>query len=160
MKEISLGRGKFAKVNDDVFDEISKLKWTWDSRYAVNRVQCGGVTKKIYMHKVINNTPDGMDTDHINGDKLDNRRENLRSSTRGQNNSNMPKISKKCISSYKGVTLDKRSSNGKWRAEIKFNGKRHYLGVYDKEEDAAMAYNAKAKEFFGEFSKQNFFIRN
>lgn len=152
-KEIELGRGKKTIVDDDMYDFLTRWRWTWDNRYACRRYTENGKTKKVYMQKVVNNTPKGMDTDHINCDKLDNRKENLRSVTRSQNNANMPKIQKKCSSRFKGVCWHKQRN--KWKAEIKVNGVRKHLGVFINEADAATAYNEAAKQNFGEFAKLN-----
>lgn len=158
MKEMILFGCHVVTVDEDMFDFLSQWKWSFDGRYAyrreaISRENGKNKYKKVYMQKVVNNTPDGMDTDHINRNKLDNRKSNLRSATRGQNNANRPKILKKCESRFKGVALDKR--NGIWRAEIKDNGVRKYLGVFKTEEDAAIAYNEAAKQIFGEFAILN-----
>lgn len=88
--------------------------------------------------------------DHINGIRSDNRLCNLRACTRNENLFNMSRSSKN-TSGYKGVTR----VNGKWKAGIKAMGKSVYIGAFDKKDDAARAYNEKAKEFFGEFAKLN-----
>lgn len=87
------------------------------------------------MHAVIAGTPKGMDTDHINGNGLDNRRCNLRIVTARQNqqNQNIQKSSK-----YPGVHWQKDAR--KWRAQIRVNGKQQYLGYYDDEETAGIVY--------------------
>ena len=86
--------------------------------------------------------------DHINGDPLDNRIENLREATIQQNGCNRGK-NKNNSSGYKGVTWHK--ANKKWLAQIMHNGKNIYLGCFDLLEDAAEAYQAKAKELHGEY---------
>jgi hypothetical protein len=91
--------------------------------------------------------------DHINGDKLDNRIENLREATKAQNNRNVG--SKGGSSKYCGVAWCK--SKNKWEAYITFNRKKKHLGRYSEEIDAAMAYNKAAIEMFGEFAKLNEF---
>lgn len=91
--------------------------------------------------------------DHDNRDKLDNRIENLRDCpTRGHNTINSPPRSDN-TSKYKGVTWHKNV--GKWHCSVFKSGKRHYVGIYDKIEDAALAYNNKATELFGEFAYLN-----
>lgn len=95
--------------------------------------------------------------DHINHDTLDNRRQNLRVVTRRQNQANMRKCSKATSSKYKGVSWDK--SRNKWMAALgpKVEGKtrRIHLGRFDREEDAALAYNKGASALFGVFAKLN-----
>ena len=106
----------------------------------------------IYMHRVVMNTPDGMETDHISMNTLDNRRENLRQCTRAENSANKKKYSTN-TSGYKGVTWHKAAN--KWRAQITINYKNHILGQFDKIEDAAKAYNEAAKNRLGEFARLN-----
>ena len=88
--------------------------------------------------------------DHIDGDQLNNNIENLRAVTLSQNQWNRKKI-KITSSKYKGVT--KRSK--KWEVCIKINKKSIYLGLFNSEIDAAIAYNEKAIELFGEYAKLN-----
>ena len=92
--------------------------------------------------------------DHINHDKLDNRRENLRLCTHAENMQNVPNYSRG-KSKYKGVSFDDRKRVKKWRALIVFEKKQIYLGMHLTEEDAAIAYNEKATELFGEFACLN-----
>lgn len=87
--------------------------------------------------------PDGMMVDHINLDKADNRIENLRLVNKSGNAQN---------SRWKGFWLDTRS--GKWRAQIKINGKCKHLGLYDTEEDARKSY-LKAKSELHKFASSN-----
>jgi hypothetical protein len=103
------------------------------------------------MHRLIMNTPKGMDTDHINGDSLDNRRCNLRICTHAQNQRNLKKILGN--NKYKGVSLFKKTQ--KWRARIQINRMGLHLGYFDTEEEAAKAYNEAAEKHFGEFSRIN-----
>src|SRR5690606_41262750 len=101
------------------------------------------------MHRLINNTPDNMHTDHINNVRLDNRKSNLRSCTLAQNNRNTrPKHNSS--SRFKGVTL----VGDKALYQIR-KGSINYRGVFDNEVDAAISYNDKAKELFGEFAFLN-----
>lgn len=89
--------------------------------------------KTIFMHRIINNTPEGMFTDHINRNKLDNRKENLRTVTEKQNKYNRP-VQKNNSSGYAGVHFDKNKK--KWCASISINNKTKYLGRYINKEDA------------------------
>lgn len=108
----------------------------------------------VSMHRMI--IGGWSDVDHINGNPLDNRKCNLRTATRNQNEWNKPKNKsargKPCTSKYKGVSLQ---STGKWQALIKRNGILYHLGQFHNEEDAARAYNAKAVELSGEFTWVN-----
>ena len=134
------------------------------------------------MHRVIMDPPKGMDIDHINGDTLDNRKENLRICTRSQNAQNK-KLRRDSASGYKGVHEQKKPIKRKYVS--KKTGKVTYyyympkkrfqayvgdpdwrkkglknnhikLGYYATAEQAARAYDKKAKELFGEFAYLNF----
>ena len=106
------------------------------------------------LHRIIINAKPGEIVDHINLNKLDNRRCNLRIVTREQNRQNCSgNKPKNPDSKYKGVTREKWA--GKWRASINPNKKPINLGNYDTEEAAAEAYNVAAKKYFGEFGYQN-----
>lgn len=94
-----------------------------------------------------------MYIDHINGDPLDNRIENLRECTRRQNNSNRKVNGKNNTSSYKGVKYSK--PHNKWVAQVGGSENRRYLGLFDSALDAAIAYNSAAKELYGEFARLN-----
>ena len=89
--------------------------------------------------------------DHIDGNRLNNRLENLRECTAAQNSQNA-KLSKANKSGFKGVYSQ---AGGRWYARIAANGKSHYLGLFDSAEDAAKAYDAVARKLHGEFSKTN-----
>jgi len=139
MKRIRLTQGKFVLVDNSDFEWLSQWKWSLDkdgyvirSFYARNDNN-EPITKHWSMHRLINNTPDGLDTDHINRNKLDNRRSNLRSVTNQQNQFNLP-LSKINKSGYKGVFwVEDRK---KWQARIGFNNKSYNLGRYSSLEDA------------------------
>ena len=143
MKKIKLTQGKFALVDDKDFDWLNQFKWCVNSkRYVMNR----GST----MHKMIMQPPEGYQVDHINGDRFDNRRSNLRLCTVSQNCAN--RVSRiKPKSGYRGVTW--HSTTKKWRACIKVRQKKISLGLYFKRQQAAQAYNQAAKQYFGEFAR-------
>lgn len=96
--------------------------------------------------------PKGMVTDHINGNKLDNRRENLRVCTQQENSRNR-KIAKHNKCGFKGVIWD--DGRKKWRAQLRHGGKTINAGRYETKELAAMAYNQRAATLFGIFAKLN-----
>lgn len=99
-----------------------------------------------------------VEIDHINRNKLDNRIDNLRSCTRGQNNANATKKNRlgSPTSAYKGVHFRPEwGSAGKWVAQIVCEGQHHWLGGFDFEDEAALAYNAAAIHHFGEFARLN-----
>ena len=93
--------------------------------------------------------------DHINRIKTDNQVSNLRYATPQQNQMNRAKaIGKQTSSQFKGVAFVKK--NGKWKAYIRFNNKQIYLGYFSEEEEAALAYDLKAQELFGQYAVLNF----
>ena len=91
MKKIKLSKGKYALVDDKDYDQLSKVSWHFNDLYATRGLVSDGKLKTIYLHRFIANTPKGMETDHINQNKLDNRRENLRICTSSQNRTNKGK---------------------------------------------------------------------
>lgn len=87
------------------------------------------------MHRVIVDAPDGLQVDHVNGDRLDNRRANLRLVTQAQNSQNHG--ARGGASLFRGVYW--HSQRQRWMAQVKMAGKRHYLGLFDSEQAAARA---------------------
>lgn len=137
------------EIDDEDFPIV--LAHTWHiSYYGYVATHVNGIA--VTLHKLIMNTPTGMDTDHVNGNKLDNTKFNLRICTRSQNNCNQkPQIGR--TSQYKGVCWFKWTS--KWRAYIMINKKRIHLGYFKNEEEAAIAYNVAAVELYGEYARLN-----
>ncbi|MMZ67947.1 hypothetical protein D1872_305870 [compost metagenome] len=92
MREIPLTQGKVAIIDDEDFEKVSAYKWCYSSTigYAVSRKVVNGKRQPVLMHRLILDAPPGLVTDHINHDKLDNRKANLRLCTRHENNRNMP----------------------------------------------------------------------
>lgn len=106
--------------------------------------------KSMRIHLIV--FPSTSFIDHINGDKLDARRSNLREATRSQNGAN--RIPKKSSSSkFMGVAW--YSLSGKWRTQITFEGKVRHVGYFTNEVDAAKAYDAAALKYHGEFARIN-----
>lgn len=128
-------------------ERIMSKKWYKNKNMAV----VSGLQEKL--HVFIMNTPEKYETDHVNGNVLDNRRSNLRICTHQQNLCNQKKRSQKTSSQYKGVSLNKRLN--KYAAYVSCFGKRYQLGVFENEMDAALAYNSKADQLFGEYARLN-----
>lgn len=159
MKKIKLTQGKYALVDDEDFEHLNQWKWCFTAAggYAIRSQHIGYFSgkrkvKRIWMHRVINKTPAGLDTDHVNGNGVDNRKNNLRSATRSQNHMNR-KSRPGSVSKYKGVYLDKRFGN--WVAQIRLNNKSTHIGSFKTEAAAAKAYNKEALKHFGSFAKLN-----
>ncbi len=164
MKQIPLTRGHFALVDDDDYDYL--MQWKWHSffndhtntYYAARRQDEDGKRKTIFMHKILLNSI-GRQTfvDHKDHDTLNNQRSNLRLATYSQNSANR-KSKNGASSKYLGVYWHKYI--GKWYCNIKkegiTGGKQMHIGYFDNEEDAAKAYDEKAKEFHKEFANLNF----
>lgn len=158
MKFLPLTQGQIAIVDDDVYAKLSCFKWSLHGDgYAARGYNSNKriVIVKLH-HEVIGKPTEGYEVDHINGDKLDNRKDNLRFVTHQQNMWNRGKLktNSSFASKYIGVTW--RHERNKWRSRITLpNGKRMYLGSFEKEEDAAKAYNDAAKKYRGQYAKLN-----
>jgi hypothetical protein len=154
MREIKLTRGKVVIVDDKDFETLSVFKWFCGSDgYAHRwlRVSEGATKHKlVHMHRVVINAPIGMDVDHKNYDKLDNRSENLRICTRSQNIARAHPHSK---NGYKGIWLHKPTN--KWVAHIWYGGKNHNLGCFKTASEAAMAYQNSANEIYKDYAYKN-----
>lgn len=147
MKRIALTQGKYALVDDEDYERLVQHKWYYNRGYAVR-----GASPKILMHRVVNETPEGKETDHINMDKLDNRKSNLRTATRKQNAVNRGTQSNN-TSGYKGVSWHKGSR--KWCAYIIKDKKTKFLGYFKDKKQAALAHDNAALAAFGEFAVLN-----
>lgn len=159
MKLIELSQGKQAIVDDEDYEWLSQWKWCFDNKGYARRSQYLGYvngkqkTATTLMHRQITGNVHGMQVDHINGNKLDNRRSNLRLCTHTENMRNS-RSSVGSYSKYKGVWLDRRVN--KWAARICCgNRKRVGLGYFSVESEAAEAYNAAAKKYHGKFARLN-----
>lgn len=165
MKKVPLhGRatGKFFLVDDEDYNLVSQFRWSLSRNgYATAKIPTRMRDKyhasrtraqRLLMYDSLD---DKSVVDHINRDKLDNRKSNLRICSIQENNMNKGKTNFKrkqsITSKYKGVWWDRN----RWRTAITVKGKKIYLGRYDKEEDAARAYNAAAIKYCGEFSYVN-----
>ncbi len=173
-KSIELEGGLIAWVSPQ--DEgLGRMGWRakksgkgkWHHYYAVHSYRIAGERGEYYLHNLVwekmNATilPKGFLVDHINQDKLDNRRENLRLASRSDNEANKRKrrtqSGGKTTSQYKGVTKMSDGLRSKpWRATITFEHKQTALGTFEHEIDAARAYDKAALEIYGEFSFINF----
>lgn len=154
---VPLTRGRVAIIDKSDAYLVASSNWSAmktgrDKFYAKrNRlVGDGPGPKAVLMHRIILSPPDGMVIDHINGDSLDNRRENLRIARQADNCRNS-KMRSDNTSGLKGVFWDKYT--GRWMAAIGYQGKFHNLGRFDAPEDAKAAYDEAASNMFGEFAR-------
>ena len=166
----SSNRGKFfAFVDDELYNELSKYSWSISSNgYAQRRVKIDDKVSIILMHRQIMGLTFGDPdyVDHINGNRLDNQKSNLRLCTHAQNLHNS-KLSKRNKSHAKGVfrlTIEYETKKGisrkeYWRASIMVNKKNIFLGCFPDTKEgfkqAKNAYNDAAKKYYGEFAYLN-----
>lgn len=136
------------------FKKVSRYEWFRSkSGYAQRQGWKNGKHWRVWLHRVINKTPPHLFTDHINGQKLDNRRSNLRTVNKARNSTNRPKTRLfMATSGYKGVSL--HISTGLWRARI-FDGDFKKTTYHKTQEQAALDYNRMALERFGEYIQIN-----
>lgn len=141
-----------ATVDDEDYGRLSKYSWQYYNGYAYRYYN---ETMNIYMHReIMGVTNSDIKIDHINRNGLCNERHNLRTCTVQQNCMNRgPKPNSSSV--YKGVFRYRDRHGIKWRARIQYNGKNIHLGYYKSEDEAAIAYNVKAYELFGEFAYLN-----
>jgi hypothetical protein len=159
MIEIKLTQGMVAKIDDEDFDIVSKIKWQAEKRgghyYARGVISTfQRRSKKVYMHRLIMNAKPNDIVDHKNIDGLNNQRGNLRICTIAQNNRNRSSAAG-ARSKFLGVDLAGRPNNKRWRAAICHQRKRICIGHFDNEEEAAAAYNTYALKLHGEFARLN-----
>jgi len=163
MKKIPLTRGMVALVDDTDYERLNTWKWyasknsgSYNS-YAVRGIKVAKNKQTIQMmHRVILGLQpgDGRQTDHRDGNGLNNQRTNLRVCTATQNGQSRRKMVLG-TSKYKGICWNHRDS--KWRSRIYVNRKRIHLGYFSSEKTAAAAYNQAALKHFGEFALLNTF---
>jgi hypothetical protein len=146
-----VGKLHLALVDDEDFDFLNQWKWEYSHGYARRSKPING---QYSMHRVVVNPPKGVELDHIDGNKLNNQKSNLRFATRSENGFNRGK-NKSNTSGYKGVFWggDDSKRVKKWKAQITVNRKVHYLGRFLTKEEASLAYKEAAKKYHGEFAR-------
>jgi len=159
MKKIQLTQGYNAIVDNADYEYLNQYNWhayrNGNMFYAKGWVN----GRRTLMHRLILGIVDKSKicVDHINRNGLDNRKCNLRVASKAQNMWNSHKKSYwrgyPVSSRYKGVTWHKDTK--RWLAQAVYNSRHHHLGLYDTEEEAALAYNIFAKEYYGEFARLN-----
>lgn len=156
MKEILLGNGEKTLVDDEDYKKfVNYLGVSWSKTshgYVATKKMVNYRVTHFYLHRLVIDAKDGETVDHINRNRLDNRKSNLRICTQAQNCWNNDKKSKR--SGYKGVWKDYGKRHG-YSAVITVSGERTYLGHFDTKEKAALAYNEAAVNLKGEFAVLN-----
>jgi hypothetical protein len=154
---IALADGRVALVDEADASIVRGLRWSVMLRppglaYARSSIPgIGRHGRHILMHRLILDAPAGAMVDHINGDGLDNRRANIRVCSARENRQNSRrKLSNVC--GFKGVS----PSKSKWMARINTEAGQTYLGVFDRPEDAALAYDQAALRIYGQYARLNF----
>lgn len=149
-------------IDEDDLPRVEPYHWVFSGvapyLYAVHHTSRakGASRTVILMHRLIMDAPVGAEVDHISGDRLDNRKANLRVCTRAENMQNRM-MRKPARSAYKGVHWDAyRRNQGFWRVELRANGRRIYVGRFDDEIEAAHAYDEAARRYHGTFARLNF----
>lgn len=153
MKKIKLTQGKYALVDDEDFERLNQFKW-FAARNNDKNIFYAGRTinkKNVGMHRfILNVTNKKIKVDHINHNTLDNRKSNLRICTNAENCRNKKPTKGRLLP--KGVTFIKKN---KYKAQICKDGIRYNIGSFWNIKQAALAYNVKAKELFGEYALLN-----
>lgn len=171
MKKIDVGNNKFALIDDEDFELVmfrndqyayqknNEKKWSLKIsdkiEYAITNIRKSkNQWCSIKMHQLILGDKLSLHLvcDHRDGNGLNNQKSNLRICTQHQNSFNSRKRSG-TKSIYKGVS--RLSNSHKWRSYIVINNKQIHLGLFEVEIDAALAYNEKARELFGDFACLN-----
>lgn len=161
MKKIFFKKEGFTIVDDEDFERLSKYTWFVNDGYVKRSVYIGmdekgrSKTKTILLHREIMNVrSSSVCVDHINMDKLDNRKENLRIANKSENGCNRGK-NKNNTTGYKGVYFIKRKDykTKKYEAYIVKNRKKIVIGRYKTAEEASFERNKFAKQIHGEFAR-------
>jgi len=143
MKKIKLTRGKYALVDNQDYDWLNQWKWhSLSNDYAARNTKNG----YIRMHRLIMDAKEGIFVDHINRNKLDNRRKNLRFCNKSENAINSKKRIDGITSKYKGVSWN--AERNKWRSVIFVNGKQVHLGRFESEYRAYLEYRKAVRLYF------------
>lgn len=157
MKSITLSQGMSTQIDDADYGRVNAIGWYafWNGRhwYAVRNIRVNGRGGTEYLHRFIVGASGKAHVDHINGDTLNNCRDNLRLATCAENCRNRGKTLSN-TSGHKGVSWNKRTE--KWKAFIRVNYRQISLGEFFNKTLAALAYDDAAMKYFGEFAKLNF----
>ena len=152
---VTLTRGFVATIDAADAEIVAKHNWNVkpSQRTFYARTSLYDPATKLqkcaHLHTIIVRPPQGYVIDHIDGDGLNNQRANLRVVRPSENMKN----SRKRTNNKSGVKGVRADPSGKWRADIKSDGKRHYLGLFQTKEMAAEAYAMASSRLHGEFGR-------
>lgn len=153
--EYTVKNGTFL-IDEEDLDIVSRYYWrishAHGGKWYVLRQTGHKHQKLILLHRFLLNAPKNKEVDHINGNTLDNRKCNLRLCEHAENMRNR-KMNKNNKTGYKGVSL--RKDKNLYTAEIQIDYKTVHLGFFKSSKEAALAYNKKAIELYGEFAQLN-----
>jgi hypothetical protein len=149
---------KFGRVealcDKEDYELVKDYRWNITMHgYIRTAIRIEGRQKILFLHRVILNCPEGFYSDHINRDRRDCRRKNLRICNKLENNRNLSKTKSKTSSRYKGVYWSSQAK--RWVSSITVNYACLWIGSFKNEDDAAKAYNEAAIKHFGEFAALN-----
>lgn len=154
----TLPSGEEVIVDEEDRERVSAFKWRFaGGGYAQRHVWIDGRKTSQYLHRFLLNPPKDRQVDHVNGNKLDNRKTNLRLCNAKQNQRNSVKSKAASSSRFKGVGRRSLGRGGGWIVKIttkKYRGA--YVGVFQDEVEAARAYDRSALYHYGEFARINF----
>lgn len=140
MRKIALTQGKFSLVDDADFEYVSKYKWYYSHGYAMRDTSLG----RVYMHRVINKTPVGMVTDHLDRDGLNNQSSNLVAKTHAHNIYNQA-LSPRNTSGHKGISWARNVK--KWHVYIGGRKDRRNVGYFNSLSEAVKAHRSAEREY-------------
>jgi hypothetical protein len=152
-KYIQLTKGLSVLVDDTDYEKYNQFNWTphynGQKYYPVRKVKIDGKSRELYLHREIMEAPKGMFVDHINGDSLDCRKENMRIVTRSQNAMN-----RRIRSDNKtGVVGVSQTRSGKYMACYSIKGKLKRIGLFSTLEKAKAAREAAEAKYYGEYAR-------
>lgn len=156
MKEIILTNGGVCLVDDEDFEYLNSFKWgrmlkgDYAKKWRCKRLVDKSSSDVVLMHRLIMGVTDKRNVDHVDGNRLNNQKYNLRICSYMENSRNQ-KVRKNNMTGYKGVMLER----GRWRARIRYGGKNLHLGVFETAKEAAEAYNKAATSLFKGFARLN-----
>lgn len=146
---IPLSKGFAATIDVLDIDKVERRRWYCVGSYAASGSRNSGTY--VLMHRLIAACDKASQVDHINGDRLDNRRANLRCASAADNRRNA-RFARRGASGYRGVY----PAGSRWMACITVDNRQRYIGTYDTKEEAARARDADARKLHGEFADLNF----